>query len=76
MKYRHWPHDDPDEFHDDLVETLKEVDHHLRLLSHLANDDAERDAEYDNTWTTSRQRVQNIARTSIVAIFIHVYVSA
>jgi len=43
------PHDNPDEFHDDFVETLEEVDHDLRFLSHFANDDTERNAEHNNT---------------------------
>jgi len=49
------PHDDPDKFHDDFVETLKEVDHDPSFLSHLANDDAERNTKHDDTYDTQRR---------------------
>jgi len=51
----HKPHDDPDELHDDLIETLEEVDHHLSLLAHLADDDTECNAEHDYTCKHQRR---------------------
>lgn len=42
-----WPHDETDEPHDDFVENLEEIEHDLRLFSHLTNHDSKGNAEDD-----------------------------
>jgi len=41
----HWPHDDADDAHYDLVQLGEELAHDSRSLAHRADHDAERDAE-------------------------------
>ena len=45
----HLPHDEVDDPHDDLTQYIEEVDHDFGLVTHLPDDDAEHDAETDQT---------------------------
>ena len=41
------PHDEDDKLHNDLIENLKELDHQLASLPHLAEEDGETHTETD-----------------------------
>ena len=45
----HWPHNDADDAHYDLVQLGEELAHDSRALAHRADHDAERDAEYQHS---------------------------
>ena len=53
-RLNHWPHDDADDAHNDLVQLREELKHDTCALSHQSDDDAERDAEDEHTCTTRR----------------------
>ena len=68
----HWPHDDADDAHYDLVQLGEELAHDSRSLAHRADHDAERDAEYQHScihtaahWlTATRARRVSVEKTS------------
>ena len=43
------PHNKNDEFHNDLIEYVEEVDHHLAFLTHLAEKNAKPSTEANQT---------------------------
>ena len=44
------PHNDDDEFHDDIIENVEEVHHHLPFTAHSAEEYTETSAEKDHSW--------------------------
>ena len=62
--YMYSPHDDGDEPHDDLCQTLEELNHDLCLVTHLSNDYSESDTEPNHTCKPITKMKANINNQS------------